>query len=187
MSQTLADLAILFGAVLIGSQVTFGTWLPWRAPGVGAQVLPVLVFTLAGAVVMSLLTAGMSGPGVPRPSYGRAVAIVAGTFAITALLVLVTRVYFSRSLLAYTFALWGVGCIVERVVTRRRPWTEDLVLLTAEKELADDLVVAPHSNVIAVIDPQTEEDLEPFPFGGNDRGGPAGAAGRAGGPVRVLL
>jgi exopolysaccharide biosynthesis polyprenyl glycosylphosphotransferase len=165
MSQTLADLGILVGAVLIGSQVTFGTWLPWRAPGIGTQVLPVLAFMLGGAIVMSLITAGTSGPGVPRPSYGRAVGIVLGTFAITSLLVLVTRVYFSRSLLAYTFALWGAGCIVQRIIRRRRPWTEDLVLLTAEKKLADDLVVAPHSNVLAVIDPQTEDDLEPFPSG----------------------
>ena len=99
----------------------------------------------------------MSGSGVPRPTYGRMLAILFGTVFLTAgLLVLFRAAYFSRAFIAYSAVSWLVLATIHRVVLRRRPWTERIGIITREKQLADDLADADHADVVWVLDPAFE-------------------------------
>jgi lipopolysaccharide/colanic/teichoic acid biosynthesis glycosyltransferase len=131
----------------------FETPLPWRAVTPGS-VWPMLAFMAIGMVAMSFITEQMSGPGVPRPTYGRMAAILVGTLFLTAgLLVLFRDAYFSRSFIPLTSAIWLVPATLHRVVRRRRPWTEKIGVITREKELAEDLHVSDHAEVVWVLEP----------------------------------
>jgi exopolysaccharide biosynthesis polyprenyl glycosylphosphotransferase len=104
----------------------------------------------------------MWAQGAPRPSYGRAIAIVGFTAAFTAAgLVIARDFYFSRTFLAYTFGVFLIGALGHRALRRRRPWTERLILVTGEKSLADDLRSAAHADVLAVYDPAGDPPSNP--------------------------
>ena len=115
-----------------------------------------VVYLTLSMILFSLLTAQMSGPGVPRPSYGRMFAIFLGTGGLTALLLLFSRDYFSRAFLLVTAVSWLVLATAHRIVRRRRPWTERIALITWEKQLAEDLIDSPHAEVVWVLDPKSE-------------------------------
>ncbi len=158
--STLTDLLALAFAMIGASLLVFGTFLPWNSP-LGNSVLPMIGFIVLSMLAFSLLTAQMSGPGVPRPSYGRMFAIALGTGATSSLALVVFRdVYFSRSFLALTGVFWLVLATAHRVVRRRRPWTERIMIITAEKQLAEDLIASPHAEVVWVLDPKFDGPLE---------------------------
>jgi lipopolysaccharide/colanic/teichoic acid biosynthesis glycosyltransferase len=160
LQSSLSDLAALAVAMAVASVVVFGRLLPWDSIQ-GDRVLPMITFLGLSMIAYSLLTAQMSGPGVPRPSYGRMFVIGLGTGATTALLLVVFRdVYFSRAFLALTIAGWIVLATTHRILRRRRPWTERLALITAEKQLAEDLVESPHAEIVWVMDPKFDGPLE---------------------------
>ncbi len=166
LSIAISDLIALTLAVAAGSLVVFSTPLPWRAPScgstltavdcipVGESIWPVLAIVYASAAVSIYASRRLWANGIPRPSYGRALAIVGFTLAITALGIVFMRPYFSRSLIAATGGIWLGSALLHRAVRRRRPWTERMTLVTGEKGLADDLRHAPHADVIAVFDPE---------------------------------
>ncbi len=141
--------------MLVASLNTFGTVLPWNSFQ-GAETIPMVLYLTLSMILFSALTAQMSGPGVPRPSYGRMFAIFLGTGGLTALLLLFSRQYFSRSFLLITAGSWLLLATAHRIVRRHRPWTERIAVITAEKQLADDLVDSPHADVIWVLDPKSE-------------------------------
>jgi exopolysaccharide biosynthesis polyprenyl glycosylphosphotransferase len=148
-----ADVIALFVAILFATYRTFGVWAPWLVTTPVGSLMPSVVLVLGGAA-LSLYGSYLSwGNTAPRPSYGRAVAIVASTMALTAVGILVTRSYFSREWLLTTAAVWFALAIGHRFIQRRRPWSESMVIITNEKSLADDLSLSPHANVIAVVDP----------------------------------
>ncbi len=158
--SSLTDLLALAIAMGVASSIVFGTVLPWASP-LGNRVFPMILFIGASMTLFSLLTAQMSGPGVPRPSYGRMFAIAFGTVATSALLLVLFRdVYFSRSFLVITALGWLVLATAHRVVRRRRPWTERIAVITAEKQLAEDLIASPHADVVWVLDPKFDGPLE---------------------------
>jgi lipopolysaccharide/colanic/teichoic acid biosynthesis glycosyltransferase len=164
---TLTDLAALFLAMMIGSAIVFDTPWVWDARiDRTLPVLPLLAVMGAGAVVMSLATASMSGHGVPRPTYGRLVLIVAGTFFLTTTASFMVRdLPYSRRYVPTVLAIWAVLGAAHRLVRRSRPWTERFIVVSNEKSLIDDLAEAPHVELVGVIDPQTEGDLAPLPPG----------------------
>ena len=148
-----ADVIALFASILFATYRTFGVWAPWLVTTPVGSLMPSVVLVLSGAA-LSLYGSYLSwGNTAPRPSYGRAVAIVGSTMAITAVGILITRSYFSREWLLTTTAVWFALAIGHRFVQRRRPWTESMVIITHEKPLADDLAQSPHASVIAVVDP----------------------------------
>jgi exopolysaccharide biosynthesis polyprenyl glycosylphosphotransferase len=152
-SVAVSDLFALALAMVATSTLVFETPLPWRAVTPGS-VWPMLAFMAIGMVAMSFITEQMSGPGVPRPTYGRMAAILVGTLFLTAgLLVLFRDAYFSRSFIPVTSAIWLVPATLHRVVRRRRPWTEKIGVITREKELAEDLHVSDHAEVVWVLEP----------------------------------
>ena len=148
-----ADVIGLFASILFATFRTFGVWAPWLVTTPVGSLMPSVVLVLSGAA-LSLYGSYLSwGNTAPRPSYGRAVAIVGSTMAITAVGILITRSYFSREWLLTTTAVWFALAIGHRFVQRRRPWTESMVIITHEKPLADDLAQSPHAKVIAIVDP----------------------------------
>jgi exopolysaccharide biosynthesis polyprenyl glycosylphosphotransferase len=159
-SVALSDLAALGVAVVVASLIVFDTVLPWQASLPGS-IWPMLAFLVLSMIGMSLITEQMSGPGVPRPTYGRMVAILMGMVLSTAaLLVLFRDVYFSRAFLAYTSVGWLVLATAHRVVRRRRPWLEQVGVITNEKELADELNEADHANVKWVLTPSFDGPID---------------------------
>lgn len=166
-TMTLSDLASLAVAMVVAALVQFNVVFPWQAElAQGQNIVPLLSFLVGGAVVMSLSTSSMSGHGVPRPSYGRLVAIVGGTVLLVAVLQFLFRdLYYSRLYVATTTATWAVLGIAHRFVRRRRPWIERFLVISDEKSLVDELDDAPHAEVVARLDPRAEGEIEPLPEG----------------------
>ena len=163
LSVLISDLVALALGFVVASLVVFGTPLMWDAdtPG-GASIWPMVAFGVVGLLVGSYGSLRMWAQGAPRPSYGRALAIVGFTAAFTAAALVIARdVYFSRQFLAVTFGVFLVGALGHRALRRRRPWTEKLVLVTGEKTLADDLRTAAHADVLAVYDPSGDPPSAP--------------------------
>ncbi|MYJ16168.1 MAG: hypothetical protein F4085_06560, partial [Acidimicrobiia bacterium] len=147
VSMGVVDLLSLAVSVVLASWVLYGTLLPWNADQVGTQALPLLGFLMLAALGSSAILLTMSGPGVPRPSYGRGAAMVTVTLSASALMVLATRVYFSRSLLLVTVAVWTLFVVLHRAVRRRRPWIEPMVVFSSDQEMVSELQRAPHAEV----------------------------------------
>jgi lipopolysaccharide/colanic/teichoic acid biosynthesis glycosyltransferase len=158
VSVVISDLAALAIGWLVASMVVLGTPLPWRSV-VGSRIVPMLALMVGSMLLMTVMTAGMSGPGVPRPSYGRMSAILLGTVGLTALGLVLARVYFSRLFLVETAIVWLVLATAHRAIRRRRPWTERIGVITREKELADELAESPHAEVVWVLPPDFDGPL----------------------------
>ena len=156
------DLVLLAGAFGFSSVLLYGRPFPWEAAQVGTRVLPMLAFVLLAALAASTVILSVPGAGVPRPGYGRGLAVVMVTLSVVALMVLSTRVYFSRSLLLSGMATWAVAVILHRVVRRRRPWSEPMVVFSSDRTMVDELRQAPHAEVRAVIDPSSHPDQTPL-------------------------
>lgn len=159
-SVALSDLGALAVSFVLASIAIFDTPWPWEA-SVSGSVWPMLTFFTLSLVAMSFLTVRMSGPGVPRPTYGRMTAILLGTVLTTAgLLVFFRDVYFSRSFIAYTSTAWILLATAHRFVRRRRPWTEMIGVITNEKQLADDLGEADHADVLWLMAPSFDGPID---------------------------
>lgn len=160
--MALGDLLLLVVALALASWNRYGQMLPWEAQGLRA--VPLLSFLAGSAVLASLLTIGMA-PGLPRPTFARGLVIVGLSAVFTVFLVVGTRVWFSRSLLGVTFLAWGMLAMGHRAIRLRAPWTEPIVAVTDEKELAEDLEVAVHVQLGSVLDPRTEGEVALPPAG----------------------
>lgn len=156
LSILLSDLGALALALVLASIMTFEKWLPWQAIRVGPDVWPMLGLLVSGALLGSYASVRMWAQGVPRPSYGRALSIVSMATAFTATGLVLGRPYFSRPYLATAIGLWLAAALLHRFLRRRRPWAEDLLIVTGEKGLVEDLRDADHANVIEVYDPAAE-------------------------------
>lgn len=164
VSVAFTDLLSLAVAMVVTSKVVYDVFLPWNAPitFTGAKsVLPMLGFMGLSMIGASALTERMSGPGVPRPSYGRMIAIWVGTLLFTAGFIFVFRdVYFSRVFVPLAATVWLVPATAHRFIRRQRPWRERFGVITHEKQLADDLNDSDHAEVEWVLSPEGESPVE---------------------------
>ncbi len=162
VSVGVADLIALIAAIGLGSLLVYNTpWLWQVRLGPEDSVWPMVGFLLAGGVIGSVMTA-RPGVGVPRPSYGRATTIALIAMASVAVGTLLFRTYWSRAFIPVVVGVWLGASFAHRFVRRRRPWTESMVVVSAEKETVDQLAVAPHARVVDVLDPGYEGELEPL-------------------------
>ena len=152
----ISDLLVLAAAVIPASIIDFGTSMAWT---VEPRVIPLMGLMLGSAAAASWLSARLWTGTAPRPNYGRATTIVLGSLALTSLGLTLTQSYFSRPIIGWTMVFWLSGALAHRAWRRRRPWSEDIVLVTSEKGLVDDLRLAPHANVTTVLDPGTEGEI----------------------------
>ena len=160
----LLDMASLVVAIAVASLFVFGTALAWTAD-TPSSIWPFLGLLFVGGTVGSYLSARAWGKAAPRPTYGRAVAIVGFATAFTATGLVLTRVYWSRPMFAITVAVWLGLALTHRTVLRRRPWSEPMVVITGEKQLAEDIRSAPNADVIAVFEPTEESPSDPLDEG----------------------
>lgn len=164
------DVGALAAAAVAASLWVFDVAIPWTIPPYLTgfrSPLPMLVLLLVGLTLGSWLTARAIGIGVPRPSYGRAVGIAGATFGTPALATFLARdaFYYSRPFIGISAVIFlGLG-LIHRAIARSRPWSEPMVLVTREKKLIEDLMLAPHAQVLEVIDPGQEEAPQPLPTG----------------------
>ncbi|MEA3511398.1 MAG: sugar transferase [Actinomycetota bacterium] len=159
-----SDMVALVAGILAGSWVAFGTPAIWAASlPAGGSIWPLVAMLALGATIASYVSLVSWAQVAPRPSYGRAFGIVGITIAITAVGLVVTRAYWSRSFLGVTLVVWLILMIVYRYVLRRRPWTERMVLVTGEESLAQDLRDVPHTDVATCYKPRDEPPGDPLP------------------------
>lgn len=147
------DFLSLAMAVVGSSWALLGDPIPWRGFAPYGNISPVLGALVVGMALGSYVTYRSLGNGVPRPSYGRALWISIIALAATAVFIVMARPDWSRSLLVSTFLGWTGLMLAHRAAWRRRPWTEPMLLITAEKELAADLVGSPHAEVLDILHP----------------------------------
>jgi exopolysaccharide biosynthesis polyprenyl glycosylphosphotransferase len=160
----LSDIVALVLGILVGTWVAFGTPAIWTvSPPDGGSIWPLVAMLALGATIASYVSFMSWAQVAPRPSYGRAFGIVGVTIALTAVGLVVTRAYWSRSFLAVTLVVWLILMVTYRFVLRRRPWTERMVLVTGEKSLAEDLHDAPHTDVVDIYRPRDEPPGDPLP------------------------
>ena len=162
ISVLLSDLAALFIGLSVASVAVFETPFFWTADlPAGATVWPLVGMLTIGLLIGSYASMRMWAKGAPRPSYGRALAIVGFASAFTAIGLVVGRAYWSRPFVGITLGVWLLGALAHRAWRRRRPWTDRMMLVTAEKGLADDLRMAPHADVVAVYEPAGDPPQNP--------------------------
>jgi lipopolysaccharide/colanic/teichoic acid biosynthesis glycosyltransferase len=156
-----ADVASGVVASIVGAWLVFGTPnLVTAGPAIGG-VVPLALLLVLGGFAGSSLALALSAGSVPQPSYGRAVAVVASGLTVAMAGIVFTRIYWSRSFLLTTVAVWLVLAVGHRWVARQRPWTERLVVISDEKQLVDHIHDAPHADVVAVIDPAHDGEMDP--------------------------
>jgi len=160
VSVAIADLISLAVAIALTSVYVFGVILPWEGQP-GTEVIPLILLMAGSMILASWLTESMSAHGVPRPTYGRMLSILLLTVATTAVgLVLVRSLYFSRRFFIGVSLLWLLFAAIHRMARRGRPWQERMGLITAEKQLVKHLEASDHADVVWVLDPRTEGEIE---------------------------
>ncbi|MDJ0961982.1 MAG: exopolysaccharide biosynthesis polyprenyl glycosylphosphotransferase [Acidimicrobiia bacterium] len=160
LSVLASDLVALTLGLVVASVTVFDTWLPWQAR---ENVWPMMGLAVGGLLLGSYASLRMWAQGAPRPSYGRALAIVSTSGVVAAVGIVITRGYWSRAYMGIALGTALLLALAHRGLRRRRPWSESLVLVTSEKGLADDLHNADHADVVALYDPSGEPpiNLEP--------------------------
>ena len=157
LSVLVSDLVSLALGVVLASSVVFGTPSPWLVRlRPGDSLWSMVGLAALGLLLGSYASLRMWSAGAPRPTYGRALAIMSSAGVTAAVGIVLTRGYWSRSYMAITLGTALVVAIFHRAVRRRRPWTESLAVVTGEKSLIDDLRDADHADVVEVYDPSGE-------------------------------
>jgi exopolysaccharide biosynthesis polyprenyl glycosylphosphotransferase len=165
-SVLLTDIAGFVVALLLASWIVFDTAWFWTASlAPGDSIWPKIGLLVTGAVI------GLTGSfkawrtTAPRPLYGRAIFFVSFTVVFTAMGIVLSRTYFSRSYLVWFGVIWLALSLLHRSIRRMRPWQEPVSLVTGEKALIEDLLDAPHVKVVSVLDPSEESPREPVEEG----------------------
>ena len=157
-TTALLDVTSLGLAIIVGIAL-----IPDFGAGVETvEVVPLLGTMFLGALLGSYVSARSWASGAPRPSYGRAVSIITIAVSFTALVIVTSRIYWSRPHFVATTIGWLALALAHRAVRRRRPWSENIVVVTREKELLEDLRAAPHANVVDALDPGGEPPTRPY-------------------------
>ena len=121
LSVLASDLLALVLAMVVASYLTYGELAPWQTTRPSENIWPMLGMLAGGALIGSYTSLRMWAQGTPRPSYGRALAIVAMSVAVTAIGIVLFRPYWSRPYLATVTGVWLLGAVVHRYLRRLRP------------------------------------------------------------------
>ena len=162
----LSDLLALAIAMGIALWVVFGGLAPadWQVPA-GASLWPMAALLFGGAIFGSYVSRLAWANAAPRPSYGRALTIALIATSVAAIGIVIFRPYWSRPLFGITVAAWLGLMLAHRAIRRQRPWTESMVIVTGEKQLAEDIRETDHADVIAVLNPTERPPAEPLEEG----------------------
>lgn len=165
-SSVVLDAFAMVVAICIASWVEFGNWNPLRVVLQPDQnIRPMLVSMLVSVVLGSLGTQLVVRQGVPRPSAARALVTFLFTLSAVNVTINLSRVYYSRQVLLLGVTVWLGLALAIRAIRALRPWTEQVVAISAEKSLIEDMRAARHLSVIAALAPQEQAPSEPPPRG----------------------
>jgi lipopolysaccharide/colanic/teichoic acid biosynthesis glycosyltransferase len=153
------DAVMLAAAVALTSELVLDHPLPWVARPESWGMLGAIGL---GAAVGAFIAYRSNSGGMLRPSYGRALTMAGIMLGVTAITLIFARTYWSRAFVLGTTVVWLGLNLATRFVARRRPWVEEMVVITNEKTLADDLDVSPTVAVVAVLDPAGRAPDEPL-------------------------
>lgn len=156
------DMGGLLIALEVASLTVFDHPIPWVARTGTFTMLAAIVL---GAVIGLVVTARSAAAAIPRPSYGRAMTAAIVMLGFTATTLVFSRAFWSRRFVFYTAVAWLALGLAHRFVRRRRPWTEPMVVITAEKALVENLMDAPHTAIVSVLDPGGAAPASPPPPG----------------------
>jgi lipopolysaccharide/colanic/teichoic acid biosynthesis glycosyltransferase len=156
-----ADLASLLVAGSIASMVRFGTPIPWQAQ-LAANPRPMVGLLIIGVLFGSWASIRLVEPALPRPSYARVVSTGLLALSLVAVGSFFLRTYYSGRYTAITLGVWFVLAIGHRALRRLRHWSEQMVIITDEKQLAHDLAEAPHARLIDILGSHGEPPSAPL-------------------------
>lgn len=152
MRTAVVDLLLLVLAFVLATWLRYGD-LTFRELGTRGVLWNIVVTTLIASIIGSTLAAAMSATAPPRPSYNRAMVMIVMTFFTVAALIVLFRPWFSRSHLLLAGAIWTVLVLWSRWAVRRRPWSEQAVVISSADDLIDQLRRVPHLRIVDVIHP----------------------------------
>ena len=156
------DLAVLLAAMVVGSIVVLENPLPWESVLIRGPVRTTLTVLLGGAAFSEYIAFKTLTATVPRPSYARAFLVVAGTYMSLAVYITLSRPWYSLSFLAVTGAVWLSIMVLHRFVLRLSPWSESMMIITADESAVDEINSSPHATIRKVIDPQSGHVSDPL-------------------------
>lgn len=168
INTLLFDTASALVALWAASEYVFGTALPWHVPAFmvnfdNAGVRPMFALFLGGIAFGSWQSLRLVEPAVPRPRYARA--FTTGAIALTAILLgqSFLRIYYSRVWVALALGSWFILALIHRAIRSRSKWVENMVVITDEKSLVEDLAESPDAAVIDVFEPRGEPPSSALP------------------------
>jgi len=161
-SIVVIDLAVLVGSVVVASLTVLSDPLPWESALIRGPVGATLLVLGAGAVISEYIALRVLTTTVPRPSYARAFLVVIGTYMSLAVFITLTRPWYSLEFLAVTGGLWLGVMLSHRFVLRLSPWSESMVIISANQAAVDEINVSPHASIRNVLDPQSGHVPDPL-------------------------
>lgn len=166
LSVLVTDVAGFGVALLVASWFVFGTPWFWTVDlEGGASLWPMIDLLSIGAAIGLGASYASWKATAPRPMYIRAVAFVSFAAVFTAVGLVLSRAYFSRPFILTFSIVWLVLSLLHRFIRRLRPWHEEIVVVSGEKALVEDLHDAPHASVVALLDPIEQSPGAPIPQG----------------------
>ena len=159
------DLLVLVGAIALGSFVVLSDPLPWESTLIRGPVRTTLLMLGGGAILSEYIALKILTTTVPRPSYARAFLVVIGTYLMLAVFITIARPWYSLGFLAVTGAVWLSVMVLHRFVLRLSPWSESMVIITANETAVDEINSSPHATIRTVLDPQSGHVPDPLAEG----------------------
>jgi lipopolysaccharide/colanic/teichoic acid biosynthesis glycosyltransferase len=156
------DLSVLIGAIAVGSLSILANPLPWESTQIRGPVGATLVVLVGGAVISEYIALKVLTTTVPRPSYARAFLVATATYMLLAVFITVARPWYSLGFLAVTGAVWLGVMLTHRFVLRLSPWSESMVIISANQSAVDEINQSPHASIRNVLDPQSGHVPDPL-------------------------
>jgi len=156
------DLAVLLAAMVVGSLVVLESTLPWESVLIRGSVGTTLTVLLGGAAFSEYIAFKVLTTTVPRPSYARVFLVVIGTYMSLAVYITLFRPWYSLGFLAVTGGAWLSVMVLHRFVLRLSPWSESMVIITANESAVDEINSSPHATIRKVLDPQSGHVPDPL-------------------------
>lgn len=166
ISTVFLDAVAMVTAILVATRLRFGVWNPLALRLEPAQnIRPILLTMVVSAILGSIASLLLIRSGVPRPSASRAVAAFLFALSSVSVTVQFTRPYYSRQHVALGLVTWLGLALAIRGFSSLRPWAEDVIVISSEKGLVEDLRSAPHFNLVDFVGPGEVAPSEPPPPG----------------------
>jgi lipopolysaccharide/colanic/teichoic acid biosynthesis glycosyltransferase len=159
INTLMADTAAVLVAGSLASLYVYGTALPWLSGSLlvaGQNARTMVALLVVGVVVGSWQSVRLVEPAVPHPLYVRAFTTAAIALTTVVFGLFAVRPYYSQRWITFALGGWFVLALAHRALRRRGTWVENMVIISDEKSLVEDLAESRNANVVDVYEPQGE-------------------------------